>query len=112
LIYPENIKSALLGEKLDKFTTGKFIMETMTDKKLDQYLDLKVELKPDVKADEKLQKLFSEVIVTVLSAQNTEYRKLKASIGTRALPNVRLSEYGDETHFPRGNKHHWVPKGN
>lgn len=110
LIYPENIKSALLHDPLSKLTTGKFVMETKDDPKLNQYLKLTIELRPDVAPTKELEKLFMQQIVATLLERNAEYRKLSSAINERALPHIDLRAYGDEETFPRGNKHRWVPK--
>lgn len=112
LIYPENIKKALLHPNVAAYASGKFVMEVKQTNNLDQYLEITVELKPGVKNTQDLANVFKISIVDVLETYNSEYRKLKGSIGEKALPRVVLKKNGDPEYFPKGkNKHSWTRKG-
>jgi hypothetical protein len=44
-----------------------------------------------------------------LDGDNFEYRKLKKSIGNRAVPKIILKPHNDPQHFPRHlNKQRWT----
>lgn len=109
LIYPENIKKALLQEGLSKFTSGRFVMSVKHKKNLDQYLELVVELRNGTKATKELHNLVEKGVMDVLSQDNFEYRKLLNSIGRRAHPKVILKNSDDEQYFSRtSNKQRWT----
>ena len=109
LIYPENIKKALLQESLSKFTSGRFVMSIKHKKNLDQYLELVVELRSDAKATKELHNLIEKGVMNILSQDNFEYRKLLNSIGRRAHPKVILKDADDEQYFSRtSNKQRWT----
>jgi phenylacetate-CoA ligase len=110
LIYPENVKSALLKDPLSKLASGKFVMETKNNSELDQYLEVTIELKQKIEPTKELEDLFIEHIVDTLQSQNAEYRKLKNSVGEKAIPKVIIRPFGEAAHFPKANKHRWVPK--
>jgi phenylacetate-CoA ligase len=109
LIYPENIKKALLTKELTEIVSGRFVMSVKHRKNLDQYLEIVVELKNGVKTSAVGQKQVLDTIINTLSADNFEYRKLKASIGSKAVPSVILKEANDPELFSRtSNKQRWT----
>jgi phenylacetate-CoA ligase len=109
LIYPENIKKALLSEQLVKFTSGRFVMSIKHKKNLDQYLEIVVELRNGTTSSKKLLSAVEKGIMDVLSSDNFEYRKLLNSIGSRAHPIVILKNADDMEYFSRtSNKQQWT----
>ncbi|MBX4199611.1 hypothetical protein KW789_01835 [Candidatus Saccharibacteria bacterium] len=109
LIYPENIKKALLQESLSRFTSGRFVMSIKHKKNLDQYLELVVELRSGTKSTKELHNLVEKGVMDVLSRDNFEYRKLLSAIGKKAHPKVILKKSDDEQYFSRSsNKQRWT----
>jgi phenylacetate-CoA ligase len=109
LIYPENIKKALLGKELDKYATGRFVMSVKHRRNLDQYLEIVVELRSGQAAVKKTHEIVEKGIVDTLLADNFEYRKLLSSVGAKAHPKVVLKPADDTEYFSRtSNKQRWT----
>lgn len=109
LIYPENIKKALFKVEVSHHLSGRFVMSVKYRKNLDQYLEIIVELRKDIKPTKDLLSHVQHAIAETLDTDNFEYRKLKKSIGTKAIPVVKLKKFGDSKNFPRHvNKQRWT----
>lgn len=109
LIYPDNIKKALFSEEVSQLVSGRFVMSVKYKRNLDQYLEILVELRKGHKPDKDILQHVQHAIAETLSADNLEYRKLKQSIGARAVPVVKLKKHDDPQYFPRTvNKQRWT----
>lgn len=109
LIYPENIKKALFKEEVSSFVSGRFVMAIKHKKNLDQYLEIVVELRGGMAANDQILKHVHHTISETLDSDNFEYRKLKNSIGKKALPIVILKNHQDSDYFSRNaNKQRWT----
>jgi phenylacetate-CoA ligase len=109
LIYPENIKKALLNDELAQHVSSRFVMAIKHKRNLDQYFEVVVELKKDIKADKNILKLVERAIIENLNNDNFEYRKLRNSIGKKADPVIKLKNHGDSQYFTRAvNKQRWT----
>jgi phenylacetate-CoA ligase len=109
LIYPENIKKALFKEEVTSYVTGRFIMDVKYRKNLDQYLEILVELRKNLKPSSEILQHVQHAIAEALESDNFEYRKLKISIGAKAIPVVKLKLHDDPQYFPRTvNKQRWT----
>lgn len=109
-IYPENIKSALIDRRVQRWVTGRFTMATMNYSDMDQYFEINVELADDFVVKAQHQALIEEIVLQKLIRVNTEFRKLYSAIGVKALPKVHFIKFGDPNYFARGVKHKWVKK--
>lgn len=110
-IYPENIKAGLEDERISKNVTGKFVAEHKTvNYGKNQKLIIRAELKRGQKISEKVKQEAKNAIVKNLVKLNIEYRKLFASIGDRAYPQIELKAYGDPMFQIRKSKHKWIRK--
>ena len=110
-IYPENFKAGLEDKLVSSFLTGKFIAQTKAvNRNRDQQLVLNVELQRDDKPSNGKIKLVKEVIFQHLIKLNSEYRKLHASIGDKALPYIELIPFGDPMFQVKKSKHRWVTR--
>ena len=110
-IYPENIKAALIDKRVQRWVTGRFTMATHNYSDMDQYFEVNVELAKDFVVKAQHQALIEEIVLEKLSKLNTEFHKLHAAIGVKALPRVHLVEFGNPDYFAKGVKHKWVKKG-
>jgi phenylacetate-CoA ligase len=110
-IYPENIKAALIDETVREFVTGRFTMATQNYSDMDQYFEINVELANAFTATARHRAAVEHIILEKLLALNTEFHKLHAAIGAKAIPHVHLVKFGDPDYFARGVKHKWVKKG-
>jgi phenylacetate-CoA ligase len=109
LIYPENIKKALFKEEVTHLVSGRFVMSIKYKKNLDQYLEIIVELRNGHKPDKDIMEHVQHAVAEALDSDNFEYRKLKKSIGSRAIPKIILKTHNDPQHFPRHvNKQRWT----
>ena len=110
-IYPENIKAGLEDRKVAKYLSGKFIAENKTvNRGKDQKLIITVELRQGVRPSKKLETKLRESIFRNFVKLNIEYRKLYASIGTKALPVVNLMSFGNPIFEVRKSKHKWIKR--
>lgn len=110
-IYPENIKAALIDRRIQRWVTGRFTMATRNYSDMDQYFEINVELAKDFVFKAQHQALIEETILQKLLKLNTEFHKLHAAIGVKAVPRVHLVEFDNPDYFARGVKHKWVKKG-
>lgn len=109
LIYPDNIKKALFKEEASRLVTGRFVMGVKHKQNLDQYLEIIVELRKGHKPGKAIMEHIQHAIAEALDSDNFEYRKLKKSIGAKAVPKVILKMHDDPQHFPRHlNKQRWT----
>jgi phenylacetate-CoA ligase len=109
LIYPENIKKALLSKASMQYVTGRFVMGTVHDAKLDQYLEIILELKESIKENQKIHNIIKKEITKTLVADNSEFKKLRSVIGKRAEPKIIFKKTNDSKFFSRNsNKQKWT----
>jgi len=109
LIYPENVKKALFKEEVTAYVTGRFIMGVKYRKNLDQYLEILIELRKGQKPNKEIMQHVQHAIAEALESDNFEYRKLKISIGDKAVPVIKLKLHDDRQYFPRTvNKQRWT----
>lgn len=109
-VYPENIKAALINPKVRKLVTGRFTMAVKTDDAMNQSFELNVEMAKDAAGTMSEQEMIERIILETLTEKNSEYRRLYEAIETKAIPQVRLVSFGDQTYFARGVKHRWTRK--
>ncbi len=110
-IYPENIRDALGDESINDFVSGKFLMLTKTDKKMNQYLEINTELKSHFsKIPNNLEPIVKKVITLTLKAKSKEYNELYKYLGKRAEPKINLCLYNDSRFFKSGVKQKWHKK--
>jgi phenylacetate-CoA ligase len=109
-IYPETIRRALQVSQFESQVTGKFTMQVIYDKAMNQGFEVNVELKSSVKATEKLNKDIVGVLTSALLLENSEFQKTHDEIGARIEPKIILWPYEDLTFFRPGTKQQWVIK--
>jgi phenylacetate-CoA ligase len=109
-IYPENIKAGLLDARVCHFVTGRFTMAVKTDDAMNQSFEVNVELAKNADGTMSDQEMVSEVVLEALTQKNSEFRKLYDAVDTKAKPQIRLVEFGDQNYFARGVKHRWTKK--
>lgn len=95
LIYTEDVKAAMDHRDISAFTSGKFIMKSISDKNQNPLLQIKVELTAGTEPKKTLEKKFVQVLDNTLEEQNPDYKALKEAMGDRVLPRVILLTYGD-----------------
>lgn len=71
-IYPENITVGLERTPVDRWVTGKFVMESREDTDLDRYLAIAVELAPGVEGTPDMRQAITTSILTQLRRLNSE----------------------------------------
>ncbi len=109
-LFPEHVREALQDGLLLKKITGKFSMQTLTDKRHDQYLEINVELKPGVSESGELTERVSKKIVANLLKKNSEYANNHSSMKERVLPKIVFWPHEDPLYFKPGIKQKWVKK--
>lgn len=109
-IYPQNIKNALTKKSLIDKVTGRFVMQKLEDKKLNERLCVHVELQRDISISKKLENSIVEAIIESLIKDNSEYNYLYNLEGAKKLrPIVDLHKFEDPKYFKRDViKQKWV----
>src|SRR3989338_10115197 len=104
-IHPENIRDALSDKEAEGDVSGKFVMFTGNDGRINQYLKIVVELKDGVSnAGVKLEERIKSAVVKMLKEKNMEYNELYKSLGVMVEPQIKLYRYGHEDFFKPGIK--------
>ncbi|MEO8065558.1 MAG: hypothetical protein ABI643_01735 [Candidatus Doudnabacteria bacterium] len=95
-IYPEDILAGIEDRRVKKFLTGDFFSYNQDIKNhKQQKLFIKLQLSPKTKLSAKIKELIGNSIVENLKKTSTEYRKLFAAIGNRALPEILFTKSKD-----------------
>lgn len=90
-IYPEHIKMSLGDKRISKLISGNYFVYNKTiNKGRVQKLCLNLELAPGVEASQEIQVLMADVFVENLKKVNSEFRKLHSSLGSWAIPYVKI----------------------
>jgi phenylacetate-CoA ligase len=110
VIYPEEIRKALLIAPLPEKLTGKFTMEAVQDRKMSPELVIHVELKQRVTADKTLAREIQKTVVKLLLNENSEYASNYTSYVNKMWPMIKLWPYAHELHFSGKGKQKWVKK--
>lgn len=109
LVYPEHIKAALEDARIRGYVSGKFNMKTTVGKDHKQMLDVHIEVRPGCEATHDMATRVGVVVVETLIRVNSEYRKLRNSIGDSvSSPNIYLYEFGSSELFDIKNKQKWT----
>ncbi|MFI5205605.1 MAG: phenylacetate--CoA ligase family protein, partial [Candidatus Paceibacterales bacterium] len=95
-IYPENLSAGIEDRRVRKFLTGNFLAYNKdTQNHKTQKLFIKLQLNQKIKASKTIKELIKKSIVDNLTKVSIEYRKLFSSIGSRALPEIILTNHSD-----------------
>lgn len=109
MIYPQNIKTGLENKKVVSDITGKFVMQKIDGKDMEQKWEVYLELKKDVPPSERLKKKIKTLIVNSLKDHNLEYEKLYNAIGKKAEPTIHLIDNDNKDFFDSQSiKQRWV----
>jgi phenylacetate-CoA ligase len=107
-IFPENIKRGLEQPSLQKYVTGKFIIETIYhDETQEQSLHLTIETKSNVSVTPELTQKVLKYVIAGLKEHNIEYNALYHELGKKANPTLHFIESGSPD-FDLRVKHRWV----
>jgi len=107
-IFVEHIKRAFEHSPASAALSGLFTMSVSQNRALNQRLDIAVELSPGRSAG-RLKERLEEEVEQELLRRNSEYAKLRGSIGRRARPHIALLPFG-ELKTIRGRKHRWIKR--
>ncbi len=108
MIYPEEIRTALLDTKISKRVTGRFSMESILDKNMNPKLVVHIELNKNPIADKNLSKTIQKIIVKTLLIDNSEYVSNYKYFGSKLWPRIVLWSYEHPLHFSGNGKQKWV----
>lgn len=106
-IYLENIQAALAHTDIRHLVSGKSVMGHSYDANWDQYWWIKAETAPGVVPTADLEKNLCNAVVETLTEKNSEFRRLYAAVGARAVPKVTVLPFG-APEFRVKNKHRWA----
>jgi phenylacetate-CoA ligase len=105
-VYPENVTVGLEQAPVDRWVTGKFVMQAREDDDRNAYLSIVVELGPDVSSDPEKTAAIGESILRNLLRLNSEFANYVPA--ERQMPRVQLAARGDPAYFPVGVKHRYT----
>ena len=109
-IYPEEIRRALLKREVEHKVTGKFTMISGYDSRAKNYLEINIELKKGVEPSRTLAKEITQLVVTSLLGDNSEYRVLYGEYRSALNPRVKLWPKDYALYFSGLGKQKWVQK--
>lgn len=109
-IYPENIRKALHKPSLRRFTTGRFTMTMVPNRKFVPQLQINIELHPGKHSSSKMKEQFVEAIVQMLLKENSEYRSSSMQQKNGLIPQVILWPNNHKKYFSSKIKQQWVIK--
>lgn len=105
-VYPENIAVGLEQPQVNRFVTGKFVLQTVEVADRGSELRVWVELASGVVGDEELRDGIAEVLRQQLLRLNSEFAHYVPA--ERQVPVVVLRPAGDPEWFPAGVKHRYT----
>lgn len=106
-IYLENIQAGLSDPEIREFVSGKSVMGNGYDDEWDQYWWLTVEAARGVAPGPGLEQKVRDVVVRTLIERNSEFRRLHAAVGDRAVPRVTVLPHSSPE-FHLKIKHRWA----
>jgi len=107
-LYPEQLREAVEGSPHRPALSGRFTTRVEEDVEGRPTLLLVAELALGVEATPMLAQETGLHVLSHLCDTSSEYRKLRAAIGARALPVIQL-EHSDASTFRAGaGKHRWI----
>ncbi len=107
-IYPENVTVGLEQNPIQKWVTGKFVLQAQETETKEKVLSVVVELLPEISGDEEKRQTISRSIQRELLRLNSEFAHYVPP--ERQLPEVTLKPAGDPAYFPIGVKHRYTRK--
>lgn len=108
MIYPEEIRKALLDKEIAHRVTGKFTMEVVLDKQMQQKLVIHIEDRKTSGSDKDLAQTIQKRVVETLLAENSEYFSNFKYFGSKLWPKIILWPYEHPLHFGGKGKQKWV----
>ncbi|GED95964.1 phenylacetate--CoA ligase family protein [Gordonia crocea] len=106
-IYPADLRETFDDPRFADDVTGKFVVEARHDDQHDQQLTITAELSTAAGLGDAIVHALTTACTEALSRNNREYRALRASIGDRATPRVRLCPRGSGPFAP-ATKHRYT----
>ena len=82
----------------------------LADNQVDQELIINLELSPKILPTAELRQLTQAIIFENLTKLNAEFRKLSNSIGSKARPIIKLTEFGSPKFEITKSKLNWIDK--
>jgi phenylacetate-CoA ligase len=107
-IYPENIKAGLSGRRFLRTLTGRFVMQKLLDKTMDELLQVNIELSPNAKANKQLECEIQECLTNTLLKVNLEYADVSRHLEKDVRPRVVLWPYQHPQYFKPGLKPRFI----
>lgn len=105
-VFPENVTVGLEQSPVDRWVTGKFVMQSLEDSDRNRYLSIVVELAPGTSAEVADVDVIADSILHHLRRLNSEFAHYVPP--ERQRPRVRLAAHGDPEYFPVGVKHRYT----
>jgi phenylacetate-CoA ligase len=109
-IYPEHLKACLEIENIMNNVTGKYFVDIILNKRMNQKLYLAVELIPDVNPSKELEMKIAREIHQKLLEINAEYKYLSNTMGDVIFPTLELFKFSDPKYFKPSIKPRYVRK--
>jgi len=105
-IYPENISIGLETETINKFVTGKYVMQIIEDENRNLHFKITVELALGIEPYEDLRVAIGSSILESIFRINSEYKNYVPH--EYQMPLIELRKTGDAEYFPVGVKHRYI----
>jgi phenylacetate-CoA ligase len=105
-VFPENVTVGLEQPPIDRWVTGKFVMQAREDDDRNRHLSIVVELGPGVQPDQHKVDTIAESVLSHLLRLNSEFAHYVPAEHQR--PRIELTLQGDDAYFPTGVKHRYT----
>jgi phenylacetate-CoA ligase len=105
-VYPENVTVGLEQAPIDRWVTGKFVLQAREDDDRNRYLSIVVELGRGVESDRAKADVVADSILHHLLRLNSEFAHYVPT--DRQRPRVELAPLGHPEYFPIGVKHRYT----
>ncbi len=105
-VYPENVTVGLEQPPIDRWVTGKFVMQVREDDDHNTYLSIVVELGPGVAPEPAMAEAIQQSVLGHLTRLNSEFAHYVPA--ERQPPRIELAQLGDPAWFPAGVKHRYT----
>lgn len=109
-IYPETIRTALSGDELRKYVTGRFSMQVKFDAEGNQFFEINTELRDGQEQSDELKLKVQKKVKEQLLLENSEYRQTYEIIKEKALPKIVFWPHRHPEYFNPQIKQKWVIK--
>lgn len=99
-IYTENVQSVLDHRELQKYLTGRFLLDMDYDTDNNPIMICRVEMRSNIQNADRIDELVKTHFIKEVTTLNSEYKYVYEKMGKKVIPKIIIHEHGDEKFFP------------